>query len=256
MIAARGCCDRNFDGPSQATTINTTDQITNAAQYGNIILAWRNGAPVRLGDVAEVLEGSENTQLAAWANRTPAIILNIRRQPGANVIAVVDEVKELLPKLRGSLPGDLEVHVLSDRTNTIRASVADVGFELCLAIGLVVLLIFLFLRSVPATLIPSLSVPVSLVGTFGIMYLLGFSLDNLSLMALTISTGFVVDDAIVMIENITRFIEGGEPAEAAASKGAAQIGFTVISLTISLLAVLIPLLFMGDVVGRLFTSSP
>jgi multidrug efflux pump len=242
----------SFDGPSQATTINTTDQITNAAQYGSIILAWRNGAPVRLGDVAEVLEGAENTQLAAWANRTPAIILSIRRQPGANVIAVVNEVKELLPRLRSSAPGDLEVNVLSDRTNTIRASVADVGFELCLAIALVVLLIFLFLRSVPATLIPGLSVPVSLVGTFGVMYLLGFSLDNLSLMALTISTGFVVDDAIVMIENITRYVEAGEPAEAAAMKGAAQIGFTVISLAISLLAVLIPLLFMGDVVGRLF----
>ena len=242
----------NFDGPRAATSINATDQLTSAAQYGQVILAWRNGAPVRLSDVADIVDGAENTQLAAWANRTAAIIVNIRRQPGVNVVAVVNDVETLLPKLSTTLPAALEVTVLSDRTDTIRASVADVEFELGVAVALVVLVIFLFLRNLPATLIPSLSVPLSLVGTFGVMYLLGFSLDNLSLMALTISTGFVVDDAIVMIENISRYIESGTPPLQAALKGSAQIGFTIISLTVSLLAVLIPLLFMGDVVGRLF----
>ncbi len=242
----------SFDGPRQSTTINANDQITDPAQYRDVILAWRNGAPVRLSDIAEVVSGPENTQLAAWAGRTPAIILDIRRQPGANVIAVVGAVKALLPTLRTTLPGALDVSVLADRTDTIRASVADVEFELGLAVALVVAVIFLFLRNLPATVIPSLSAPLSLVGTFGVMYLLGFSLDNLSLMALTISTGFVVDDAIVMIENIARYVEAGEPPLQAALKGAGQIGFTIISLTVSLLAVLIPLLFMGDVVGRLF----
>jgi multidrug efflux pump len=242
----------SFDGPLQATTINANDQITDAAQYRSLILAWRNGAPVRLSDVAEVVDGAENTQLGAWANRTPAIVLNIRRQPGANVIRVVDEVKALLPAITAGLPAALDVAVLSDRTDTIRASVADVQFELGLAVALVVGVIFLFLRNIPATIIPSLSAPLSLVGTFGIMYLLGFSLDNLSLMALTISTGFVVDDAIVMIENISRFVEAGDSPLEAALKGSEQIGFTIISLTVSLIAVLIPLLFMGDVVGRLF----
>jgi multidrug efflux pump len=242
----------NFDGPLQASTINANDQITDPSQYGRIVLAWRNGAPVHLADVAEIVHGPENTQLGAWADRTPALILNIQRQPGANVIAVVREVKARLPALRATLPAALDVAVLSDRTDTIRASVADVQFELILAVGLVVLVIFLFLRNLPATIIPSLSAPLSLVGTFGVMYLLGFSLDNLSLMALTISTGFVVDDAIVMIENIARYVEAGENPRAAALKGAGQIGFTIISLTVSLIAVLIPLLFMGDVVGRLF----
>ncbi|HET9019488.1 MAG TPA: efflux RND transporter permease subunit, partial [Acetobacteraceae bacterium] len=241
-----------FDGPRRATTINANDQLTSAADYRNIILAWRNGAPVHLSDVADIVEGAENTQLAAWANRTPAVILNIRRQPGANVIKVVDEIKALLPGIRASLPAALDVSVLSDRTQTIRSSVADVQFELGLAVALVVAVIFVFLRNLPATIIPSLSAPLSLVGTFGVMYLLGFSLDNLSLMALTISTGFVVDDAIVMIENIARYVEAGEPPLEAALKGARQIGFTIISLTVSLIAVLIPLLFMGDVVGRLF----
>jgi multidrug efflux pump len=242
----------SFDGPRQATTINANDQITHPAQYRDVVLAWRNGAPVRLSDVAEIVEGPENTALAAWANRTPAIILNVRRQPGANVIKVVDEIKALLPAIRASLPPALEVSVLSDRTETIRASVADVEFELGLAVALVVLVIFLFLRNLPATIIPSLSVPLSLIGTFGAMYLLGFSLDNLSLMALTISTGFVVDDAIVMIENIARYVEAGDRPLQAALRGSAQIGFTIVSLTVSLIAVLIPLLFMGDVVGRLF----
>ncbi len=241
-----------FDGPQRSTTINANDQISDPADYGNIVLAYRKGAPVRLKDVADIVNGAENTQLAAWADRTPAVILNIQRQPGANVIRVVNEVKALLPAVRLSLPGALDVAVLSDRTDTIRASVADVQFELALAVVLVVAVIFIFLRNLPATIIPSLSAPLSLVGTFGVMYLLGFSLDNLSLMALTISTGFVVDDAIVMIENIARYVEAGEPPVAAALKGAGQIGFTIISLTVSLIAVLIPLLFMGDVVGRLF----
>ncbi len=242
----------SFDGPRQATTINANDQISSADDYRNIIIAYRNGAPVRLTDVATVVEGAENTKLQAWANRTPAVILNIQRQPGANVIAVVDNIKKLLPELQATLPSSIDVAALTDRTVTIRASVADVEFELGLAIALVVAVIFLFLRNLPATIIPSLSVPLSLVGTLAVMYLLGFSLDNLSLMALTIATGFVVDDAIVMIENISRYVEAGDPPLTAALKGAEQIGFTIISLTVSLIAVLIPLLFMGDVVGRLF----
>ncbi len=242
----------NFDGPTQATTINANDQISDAKDYADLVIAYRNGAPVRLRDVATVVQGAENTKLAAWANTTPAVILNIQRQPGANVIQVVDNIKQLLPQLQTSLPPALDVAVLTDRTDTIRASVSDVEFELLLAVALVVAVIYIFLRNLPATIIPSLSVPLSLVGTFGVMYLLGFSLDNLSLMALTISTGFVVDDAIVMIENISRYVEKGEDPMTAALKGAGQIGFTIISLTVSLIAVLIPLLFMGDVVGRLF----
>jgi multidrug efflux pump len=242
----------NFDGPRQATTINANDQITSAQDYSDLVIAYRNGAPVKLTDVATVVQGAENTKLAAWANRTPAVILNIQRQPGANVIQVVDNIKRLLPDLQSTLPSAIDVAVLTDRTTTIRASVADVEFELALAVALVVLVIYLFLRNLPATIIPSLSVPLSLVGTLAVMYLLGFSLDNLSLMALTISTGFVVDDAIVMIENIARYVEAGEQPLQAALKGSAQIGFTIISLTVSLIAVLIPLLFMGDVVGRLF----
>ncbi|MEA2731263.1 MAG: multidrug efflux pump, partial [Acetobacteraceae bacterium] len=242
----------NFDGPAQSSTINANDQISDPQQYLDLVIAYRNGAPVRLKDVATVVNGAENTKLGAWANTTPAVILNVQRQPGANVIQVVDTIKSLLPQLQATLPAAVDVAVLTDRTVTIRASVADVEFELGLAVALVVLVIFLFLRNVPATIIPSLSVPLSLVGTLAVMYLLGFSLDNLSLMALTISTGFVVDDAIVMIENISRFIEAGEKPLAAALKGSEQIGFTIISLTVSLIAVLIPLLFMGDVVGRLF----
>jgi multidrug efflux pump len=242
----------NFNGPAQASTINANDQISDPTQYLNLVVAYRNGNPVRLKDVATVVSGPENTKLAAWANRTPAVILNIQRQPGANVIQVVDNIKALLPQLTATMPAAVNVAVLTDRTTTIRASVADVEFELGLAVALVVLVIFLFLRNLPATIIPSLSVPLSLVGTLAIMYLLGFSLDNLSLMALTISTGFVVDDAIVMIENVARYVEAGETPMNAALKGSEQIGFTIISLTVSLIAVLIPLLFMGDVVGRLF----
>ncbi len=242
----------NFDGPAQASTINANDQITDPSQYLSLVIAYRNGAPVKLSDVASVASGPENTKLGAWANTTPAVILNVQRQPGANVIQVVDTIKALLPQLTSTLPAAVSVAVLTDRTTTIRASVSDVEFELFLAVALVVLVIFLFLRNLPATIIPSLSVPLSLVGTLALMYLLGFSLDNLSLMALTISTGFVVDDAIVMIENISRYVEAGEAPLAAALKGAEQIGFTIISLTVSLIAVLIPLLFMGDVVGRLF----
>ncbi len=242
----------NFDGPTQAMTINANDQLTSADQYRQLIVAYRNGGPVRLADVATIVSGPENTKLGAWANTTPAIILNVQRQPGANIIQVVDRIQSLLPQITASLPSAVDVTVVSDRTVTIRASVADVELELGLAVVLVVLVIFLFLRTLPGTIIPSLSVPVSLVGTFGAMYLLGFSLDNLSLMALTIATGFVVDDAIVMIENIARFVEGGMDPLEAALRGSEQIGFTIISLTISLIAVLIPLLFMGDVVGRLF----
>jgi multidrug efflux pump len=242
----------NLDGPTRAYTINANDQLHSAGQYRDIVVAYRNGAPVRLGDVAEVAEAAENSRLGAWAGTVPAVILNVQRQPGANVIAVADSVKALLPALRANLPAGLDLAVLSDRTTTIRASVRDVEIELGLAVALVVLVIFLFLRNLPATLIPSLSVPLSLVGTFVVMYFAGFSLNNLSLMALTIATGFVVDDAIVMIENIARYVEAGENALAAALKGARQIGFTIISLTVSLIAVLIPLLFMGEVVGRLF----
>jgi multidrug efflux pump len=242
----------SFDGPTRAYTINSNDQLRSAEEYANIIVAYKNGAPVRLSDVAQLIDSAENTKLGAWMNSTPALILNVQRQPGANVISVVDAIKQMLPEVRNSLPAGVDVEVLTDRTNTIRASVDDVEFELMLAVALVVLVIFVFLRNIPATIIPSLSVPLSLVGTFAVMYLLGFSLNNLSLMALTIATGFVVDDAIVMIENISRYIEEGEKPLDAALKGSGQIGFTIISLTVSLIAVLIPLLFMGDVVGRLF----
>jgi multidrug efflux pump len=242
----------NFDGPLQNSTINDNDQINSPQQYADIVIAYRNGRPVRLSDVGTVVSAAENKELGAWANKQPAILLDIQRQPGANVVQVVNNIKATLPQIQASLPDALQVTVLTDRTGTIRASVSDVEFELTLSIGLVVLVIFLFLRNLPATIIPSLSVPLSLVGTLSLMYLMGFSLDNLSLMALTIATGFVVDDAIVMIENIARFVEQGERPMQAALKGSAQIGFTIISLTVSLLAVLIPLLFMGDVVGRLF----
>ena len=242
----------NFDGPTRASTINANDQLMSAAGYRDLIIAYRNGSPVRLRDVAETVDGPQNTKLAAWMNLAPAVLLNVQRQPAANVIEVVDNIKALLPQLQAALPSAIDVSVLTDRTVTIRASVVDVEFELMLAVVLVVLVIFVFLRSARATIIPSLSVPLSLVGTFGVMYLAGFSLNNLSLMALTISSGFVVDDAIVVIENISRYIEEGETPLDAALKGSEQIGFTIISLTISLIAVLIPLLFMGDVVGRLF----
>jgi multidrug efflux pump len=242
----------NFDGAMRAYTINANDQIRNPADYRSLIVAYKNGSPVRLSDIGDVIDGAENDKLGAWMNETPAIIMNIQRQPGANVISVVQSIKDLLPQLQASLPSAIDLNVLTDRTVTIRASVSDVEFELTLAIVLVVLVIFVFLRNARATLIPSLSVPLSLVGTLGAMYLFGFSLDNLSLMALTIATGFVVDDAIVVIENISRYIEEGEQPLQAALKGSAQIGFTIISLTVSLIAVLIPLLFMGDVVGRLF----
>ncbi len=242
----------NFDGPHQSYEINANDQLLTSKDYQSLIVAYQNGAPVVLSDVAKVVDDVENTKLAAWMNETPAVIVNIQRQPGANIIQVVDRVKKLLPQLKASLPASMEVNILTDRTTTIRASVRDVQFSLLLTVALVVMVIFLFLRTVSATIIPSVAVPLSLVGTLGIMYLLGFSLNNLTLMALTISTGFVVDDAIVMIENIFRYIEQGEKPLQAALKGAEQIGFTIISLTISLIAGLIPLLFMGDVVGRLF----
>ncbi|MBV9678176.1 MAG: efflux RND transporter permease subunit, partial [Acidobacteriaceae bacterium] len=242
----------NFDGLRQAYTIATNDQILSSSGYKPVIVAYKNGAPVRLQDVATVIDGAENTRQAAWMNTTPAVIMNIQRQPGANIIAVVDRVKALLPQLRTSIPSAIDVQILTDRTNTIRASVADVQFELMLTIALVVMVIFLFLRNLSATVIPSVAVPLSIVGTFGIMYLLGYSLNNLTLMALTISTGFVVDDAIVMIENISRYLEEGDSPLEAALKGSEQIGFTIVSLTVSLIAVLIPLLFMGDIVGRLF----
>ncbi len=241
-----------LDGPARSWTINANDQIQDPNDYKNIIVAYKSGNPVRLSDVADVISGPENNYLAGWVNNSPGIILNIQRQPGANVIQVVDRIKALMPSLTSALPAAVDVNVLTDRTNTIRASVHDVEFELGLAVALVVMVIFLFLRSIPATVIPSMSVPLSLVGTLAVMYLLGYSLDNLSLMALTIATGFVVDDAIVMIENISRYIEQGEPPLQAALKGAGEIGFTIVSLTVSLIAVLIPLLFMGDVVGRLF----
>ena len=242
----------SFDGPYQSSTIDANDQIKSAEGYQDLIITYNNGAPVRVSDVAKVISAPENVRLGAWANKQPAIILNIQRQPGANVIQVVDQIKKLLPQLSASLPQALEVKILTDRTSTIRASVNDVQIELLFSILLVVLVIYVFLRSVPATVIPSVAVPLSLMGTFGIMSLAGFSLNNLSLMALTIATGFVVDDAIVMIENISRYIEEGDRPLDAALKGSKQIGFTIISLTISLIAVLIPLLFMGDVVGRLF----
>jgi multidrug efflux pump len=242
----------SFDGALRASAIDANDQLKSADEYFNLIIAYRNGAPIRLRDVADVIDGAENERLAAWANSSPGVILNVQRQPGANVIEVADRIKAALPGLQASLPGSVDVAVLSDRTVTIRASVADVEFSLLLAVALVVMVIFVFLRKLSATIIPSLAVPISLVGTFGVMYLAGFSINNLTLMALTIATGFVVDDAIVVIENITRYIEAGESPLEAALKGSKQIGFTIISLTFSLIAVLIPLLFMGDVVGRLF----
>jgi len=242
----------NFDGPRQDYQIDANDQITQAEDYHDVVVAYRNGAPVLLKDVASVVNGVENAQLAAWMNTTPAVVLNIQRQPGANTISVVKSIKKLLPQLEANLPTAVQITELTDLTTSIQASVDDVEFELMLTVGLVVMVIFLFLRSLRATIIPSIAVPLSLVGTFGVMYVRGYSLDNLSLMALTISTGFVVDDAIVMIENISRYIEEGEEPMAAALKGAGQIGFTILSLTVSLIAVLIPLLFMRDVVGRLF----
>ena len=241
-----------LDGPVRSTTIDANDQLRNPADYRELIVAYRNEAPLRLSDVAEVVLDAEDSRLAAWANQQPAILLNVQRQPGANVIEVVDRIHALLPQLRAALPGNLDVTVMSDRTQTIRASVKDVQIEMLIAIGLVVLVTFVFLRTLTATLIPSVVVPLSLIGTFGIMYLMGFSINNLTLMALTIATGFVVDDAIVMIENIARYLERGEKPLQAALKGASQIGFTLVSLTLSLIAVLIPLLFMTEVVGRLF----
>jgi multidrug efflux pump len=242
----------SFDGPERALTINANDQLQSVDDYKNLIISYKNGAPVKLSDLATVQLGAENALLAARVNHQPGIVINVQRQPGANVIAVVDHIQALLPQLRSSLPGATNLTVLSDRTVTIRSAISDVKFELMLSVVLVVLVIFLFLRSLRATFIPAMAVPLSLIGTFGVIYLAGFSINNLTLMALTIATGFVVDDAIVMIENIARYIEQGEPPMQAALKGAKQIGFTIISLTFSLIAVLIPLLFMGDVVGRLF----
>jgi multidrug efflux pump len=241
-----------LDGPVRSTTIDANDQLRNPSDYRDLIVAYRNEAPLRLADIASVVMDAEDSRLAAWADQQPAILLNIQRQPGANVIEVVDRIQKILPQLRAALPGNLDVTVMSDRTQTIRASVKDVQVEMLIAIGLVVLVTFVFLRTLTATLIPSVVVPLSLIGTFGIMYLVGFSINNLTLMALTIATGFVVDDAIVMIENIARYLERGEKPLQAALKGAAQIGFTLVSLTLSLIAVLIPLLFMTEVVGRLF----
>ncbi len=241
-----------LDGPRQSFTIGANDQLLSSAQYSRIVVAYRNGAPVRLSDVANAVDSAENLKQAAWMNTTPAVIVNIQRQPGANIISVADRIKLLLPQLQSSLPSAIKVQILTDRTQTIRASVKDVQFELMLTVALVVMVIFLFLRNLSATVIPSVAVPLSLVGTFAVMYLLGYSLNNLTLMALTISTGFVVDDAIVMIENIDRFLEEGDTPLEAALKGSSQIGFTIISLTVSLIAVLIPLLFMADIVGRLF----
>jgi multidrug efflux pump len=246
--AAKG----NFDGPDQSWTINNNDQLKSGAEYGPIVIAYRNGAPVRLRDVATVIDGTENTRQAAWVNRQPALILNVQRQPGTNIIGVVDTIRKLLPQIQASLPETVHLQIINDRTVTIRASVEDVEFTLVLTIGLVVMVIFLFLRSFSATIIPGIAVPLSLIGTFAVMYMLGYSLDNLSLMALTISTGFVVDDAIVMIENIARYLEMGDSPMEAALKGSGEIGFTIVSLTVSLIAVLIPLLFMADIVGRLF----
>ena len=246
----------SFDGPTRASTIDANDQLKSAVEYRSLIIAWKNGAPIRVSDVADVVDGAENERLAAWAvvggEQRPAVIVNIQRQPGANVIETVDRIKKLLPQLQAALPSAVDVRILTDRTTTIRASIDDVRVELLLSVLLVVLVIFVFLRNVPATIIPSVAVPLSLVGTFGVMQLAGFSINNLTLMALTIATGFVVDDAIVMIENVARYVEQGESPLQAALKGAGEIGFTIISLTVSLIAVLIPLLFMSDVVGRLF----
>jgi multidrug efflux pump len=242
----------SFDGPSRASSLDANDQLETPEDYRQLIIAYKNAAPVRLLDVATVDNDAENLRLAAWANLTPAVILNIQRQPGANVLAVVERINALLPQLQASLPASVEVLVLTDRTLSISAAIANVKFEMMLSIALVVMVTFLFLRNASATLIPSLAVPLSLIGTFGVMYLAGFSINNLTLMALTIATGFVVDDAIVMLENISRYLEEGDPPLTAALKGSRQIGFTIISLTLSLIAVLIPLLFMSDVVGRLF----
>ena len=241
-----------FDGPNQASSLNSNDQLQSVEEFLGLTVTYRNGAPVRLREVAEVVDGAENARLAAWGNESQALIVNVQRQPGANVIEVVDGIKKVLPSLQASLPPAVKVTVLTDRTQTIRASVADVQFELLLSVALVVMVIFLFLRNLPATIIPSVAVPLSLIGSFAAMYLAGFSINNLTLMALIVATGFVVDDAIVMIENIMRYIEAGESPMQAALKGSKQIGFTIISLTVSLMAVLIPLLFMGDVIGRLF----
>ncbi|MDQ1405659.1 MAG: multidrug efflux pump, partial [Acidobacteriaceae bacterium] len=246
--AAKG----NFDGARQDYQIDANDQLVTSKDYRKVVVAYRNGAPVMLTDVANIVDGVENTNQAAWMNKTPAVIVNVQRQPGGNTISVVKRIKALLPQLEANLPKGIDITILTDLTTPIQASVSDVEFELMLTIALVVMVIFLFLRNLYATIIPSVAVPLSLVGTFAAMYALGYSLDNLSLMALTISTGFVVDDAIVMVENISRYIEAGEPPMQAALKGAEQIGFTILSLTVSLIAVLIPLLFMGDVVGRLF----
>ncbi|BBH53039.1 hypothetical protein JCM31447_14820 [Fluviispira sanaruensis] len=242
----------NFDGPRLSYTINSNDQLLTKESYQTLIIAYKNGAPIRLKDLAQVIDGAENTKLAAWMNKDPAIILNIQKQTGSNVIEVVNNIKKILPILKANIPNQVEIKILSDRTNTIRNSVKDAQFELVLSVILVVLVIFIFLNNLPATFIPSIAVPLSLIGTFAVMYVLGFSINNLTLMALTIATGFVVDDAIVMIENIARYIDAGEAPLQAAIKGASQIGFTIISLTISLIAVLIPLLFMGDIIGRLF----
>ncbi|MDU6433592.1 MAG: efflux RND transporter permease subunit [Pantoea sp.] len=242
----------SLDGPERAITLSANDQMKSAEDYRQLIISYKDGAPVRLGDVATIEQGAENRWLGAWANREAAIVLNVQRQPGANIIATADNIRALLPSLTATLPKSVKVQLLSDRTTNIRASVTDTQHELMLAIGLVVMIIYLFLRNVPATLIPAVAVPLSLVGTFAAMYFLGFSINNLTLMALTIATGFVVDDAIVVIENITRYLEKGETPLVAALKGAGEIGFTIISLTFSLIAVLIPLLFMGDVIGRLF----
>jgi multidrug efflux pump len=241
-----------FDGPHRAFTIDANDQLLSSAAYRPLVVAYRNGAAVRLSDVARVIDSVEDVHQAAWMNMAPAVIVNVQRQPGANTIAVVDRIKALLPTLAATLPASVQVSVLTDRTNTIRASVADVQFELGLTIALVVLVIFMFLRRLATTWIPAVAVPLSLIGTCVAMYFAGFSLNNLTLMALTISTGFVVDDAIVMIENISRYVEEGKPPLEAALEGSRQIGFTIVSLTVSLIAVLIPLLFMGDIVGRLF----
>src|SRR5258708_1366451 len=241
-----------LEGPRQSFTIASNDQIISGEGYKSVVVAYRNGAPVYVTNIASVIDSAENVKQAAWMNLSPAVILNVQRQPGANIINVVDRIKAVLPQLQGTLPASVKVNILTDRTETIRASVQDVQFELMLTVALVVMVIFIFLRNLSATVIPSVAVPLSIVGTFAVMYLLGYSLDNLSLMALTISTGFVVDDAIVMIENIDRFLEEGHTPLEAALQGAGQIGFTIISLTVSLIAVLIPLLFMGDIVGRLF----
>ena len=242
----------SLDGPERSITLSANDQMQSAEDYRQLIVAYSNNAPVRLGDVATVVQGAENSWLGAWANRQQAIVLNVQRQPGANIIATADSIRSLLPELTASLPKSVEVKLLSDRTTNIRASVHDVQLELLLALALVVMIIYLFLRNIPATIIPAVAVPLSLIGTFAVLWLLGFSVNNLTLMALTIATGFVVDDAIVVIENISRYIEQGEKPLAATLKGAGEIGFTIISLTFSLIAVLIPLLFMGDIVGRLF----